>query len=256
MKVLIAALLMLICVGGAAAQERNFYNPKASYSVFAEYSNDSSHMIIGESANRKLFAAGVDYNRRLVGRSIFSWKYQVEVVPLELLRNPRLMRTTTFTVTGNPAFGTIPAGTFQSSALQARQCRSLSGSGNFYEPGSDGQLTVVGSYTFTSICTNPWTYGGGVSPLGQKVNFLPHSKIQPYVAMNAGFVAFAKTIPSDTATMFNFSFEFGGGVEWNSRSGGTWGVDYRYHHVSNAGRGMTNPGVDNGTFRVTHTFRR
>jgi hypothetical protein len=256
MRVLIMGLLTLICVRGAASQERNLYDAKTSYSVFVAYSNDSSHIIIGASENRRLLAAGVDYSRRLGGRSIYSWRYQAEVIPLELLQNPRLTRTTTFTVTGNPTSVTFPAGTFESSLLQQRQCQSGSGSGNLYGPGSDGQVVLVGNYTFSSICTNPWTYGGGVSPLGQKVNFLPHSRVQPYAVVNAGFVAFAKSVPSDTATMFNFSFEFGAGVEWNRRPGRSWSVDYRYHHISNAGRGESNPGVDNSTFRVSYGFGR
>ena len=88
------------------------------------------------------------------------------------------------------------------------------------------------------------------------MNFLPHNKVQPYVAVNAGFVAFAGTVPSSAATMFNFSFEFGGGVEWNARPGRAWSLDYRCHHISNAGRGMNNPGVDNGTLRLAYSFWR
>lgn len=256
MRGLILALLTLVCVRGGAAQEQNPYDAKTSYSVFVAYSNDSSHIIIGASENRRLLEAGVDYSRRLGGRSIFSWRYQAEVVPLELLQNPRLTSTSTFSAIGNPTSVAIPVGTFQTSLLQQRQCHSQSGSGTLYGPGSGGQIVPVESYAFSSICTDPWTYGGGVSPLGQKVNFLPHSRVQPYAVVNAGFVAFAKAVPADTATMFNFSFEFGAGVEWNRRPGRSWSLDYRYHHISNAGRGVSNPGVDNGTFRVAHSFGR
>jgi hypothetical protein len=256
MRPLIAALLILVGVRGATGQERGRYDPKSSYSVFTEYSNDSSHMIIGESENRRLFAAGVDYSRRMGERSIYSWRYQVEVIPLELLQNPRLTTTITNTLIGDPTSVGLPAGTIQYSSLQQKHCVSSSGSGTYYDLGANGQEIPVGTFTYTNACSGPWTYGGGVSPLGQKVNFLPRSRLQPYVAMNAGFVAFAETVPSYAATMFNFSFEFGGGVEWNARSGHAWSLDYRYHHISNAGRGRTNPGVDNGTFRLAHSFWR
>jgi hypothetical protein len=252
MRPLIAVLLILVCVRGAVGQERSRYDPKTSYTVFAEYSNDSSHIIIGEAENRRLFAAGVDYSRRMGGRSIYSWRYQVEVIPLELLQNPKLTTTVTNTVIGDPP----SAGTIQYSSLEQRRCTSNSGSGTYYGLGANGQEIPIGTFTYSNVCSSPWTYGGGVSPLGQKINFLPRGRVQPYVAMNAGFVAFAETVPSYAATVFNFSFEFGGGVEWNARSGHAWSLDYRYHHISNAGRGRANPGVDNGTFRLAHTFWR
>lgn len=260
MRSLVAVLLVLVSVSGAKGQEAHRYDPKTSYTVFAAYSNDSSPMIIGQSRNRKLFAAGVDYSRRLTGRSMYSWRYQIEVIPLMLLRNPLL--TTDITVTAingvNPVLVVgLPPGSYRVAALQSKQCTSYSGSGFEYgQTSTNGPVVPVTSYSLTAVCSNPWTYGGGVSPLGQKLNFLPKSRVQPYVAVNAGFAAFAATVPSNAATMFNFSFEFGGGVEWNARPGRAWSLDYRYHHISNAGRGVENPGVDNGTFRVAYSFWR
>lgn len=256
MRSLIAVLMILVCVRGAMGQERAGYDPMTSYSIFAAYSNDSSHIILGESENRRLFAVGVDYSRRLAGRSIYSWRYQVEVIPLELLQNPRITTTVINTAIGQQTPSDFPAGTIQYSSLQQRRCTSSSGSGTYFGLGANGQEIPVGTFTYTSVCSHPWTYGGGVSPLGQKVSFLPHNRVQPYLAANAGFVAFGGTVPSYAATMFNFSFEFGGGVEWNMRPGHAWSLDYRCHHISNAGRGMNNPGVDNGTVRLAYSFWR
>ena len=256
MRPLIAVLLTFIYVCETMGQERGHFDQKTSYSVFAAYSNDSSHIVLGVSEDRRLFEAGVDYSRRLGGRSIYSWTYQIEIIPLEVLQNPKLTTTVTNTPLGNPPPIDFPTGTFQYSGLQQRQCMSSSGSGTYFNLGENGQAIPVGTFTYSSVCSHPWTYGGGVSPLGQKVDFLPHSRVQPYVVANAGFVAFAGAVPLYSATMFNFSFEFGGGVEWNARAGHAWNLDYRYHHVSNAGRGTNNPGVDNGTFRLAHTFWR
>ncbi len=256
MRPFIAVLMILLYVRGAAGQERSQYNPKTSYTVFVAYSNDSSHMILGVADNRRLFAAGVDYSRRLAGRSIYSWRYQVEIVPLELLQNPKLTTTVINTPTGDPPSSEFPIGTIQYSSLQQRRCTSSSGTGTYFNLGENGQEIPVGTFTYTSVCSHPWTYGGGVSPLGQKVNFLPHNRVQPYVAVNAGFIAFAGAVPSSSATMFNFSFEFGGGVEWNARPGHALSLDYRCHHISNAGRGTNNPGVDNGTLRLAYSFWR
>ena len=256
MRAPVALLIALVCTLRSAGQERVHFDPKTSYSVFAAYSNDSSHIILGESENRRLFAAGIDYSRRLGGHSIYSWRYQIEVIPLELLQNPRLTTTSAYTLNGGPSSTGISLGGFQTSSLQPRQCQSESGSGTLYSAGDDGQANPIGTFSFAMVCSNPWTYGFGVSPLGQKVNFLPRGRIQPYIATNAGFVAFAGTVPSSHATMFNFSFEFGGGVEWNARPGRSWSLDYRCHHISNAGRGMENPGVDNGTLRLAYNFWR
>jgi Lipid A 3-O-deacylase (PagL) len=255
MRFLIALSLILICVRGATGQEWGQLDPKNSYSVFAAYSNDSSHMILGVSEHRRLLEAGVDYSRRLGSRSIYSWRYQIEVIPVELLQNPRLTTTVTNVAIGDPTSIDFLPGTFRFSAMQQRQCVSSGGSGTYFED-ENGQEIPVGTYLLTSVCSHPWSYGAGVSPLGQKVNFLPHSRAQPFVAVNAGFVAFTETVPSDMATMFNFSFEFGGGLEWNVRPGHALSLDYRCHHISNAGRGMENPGVDSGTFRLAYSFWR
>ena len=256
MRFLITVLLVLVCIRGAAGQERAQYDPMSSYSVFTAYSNDSSHMILGVSEKRRFFAAGVDYSRRLGGRSIFSWRYQIEMIPLVLLRNPKLTTTVTNTPIGDPTAGNFPAGTMQYSSLQQTRCSSSSGSGTYYQLGENGQEIPVGTFTYSSVCSNPWTYGFGLSPLGQRVNFLPHRGVQPYAVANAGFVAFANAVPLDSATRFNFSFEFGGGVQWYVRPGRAWSLDYRDHHISNAGRGFDNPGVDNGTLRLAYTFWR
>lgn len=249
----------LISIPAITAQEPRS-GPPNSYTIFAEYSNDSSRILIGESENRKLFAVGADFNRRLVRRRVFEWRYQVEIIPLMLLRNPLL--TTDITVAAISGVYPIsaegiPPGTYHFSDLQAKQCSNASGTG--YEFGTatpDGPEVPVWTYTFSGVCSNPWTYGGGVSPLGQKVNFLPRSRLQPFFAANAGLAAFSKVVPSDDATKFNFTFEFGGGLEWEAKPRQSWALDLRYHHISNAGRGLQNPGVDNATLKLSYTFAR
>jgi hypothetical protein len=247
---LVGALLGLSVLCGHA--QGSHFDPTNSYSAFVEYSNDSSHILLGESENRKLVAAGGSYSRKLRGNSVYSWRYQVDVLPLILLRDPSL--STTLTV--SPAAGSpipIPPQSSQYTQLTSRQCTSGSGSGNYYAV-ENGVSVIIATYNYTSACSDPWTYGAGISPLGQTINFRPRRKLQPFVAANAGFVAFAGTVPASDATQFNFSFEFGAGLQWNIKPRRAWSLDYRYHHISNAGRGKENPGVDNGTFRLACSF--
>ena len=75
MRALIVVLMVAAFVGRTEGQELKRFDPKTSYSIFAEYSNDSSRIMIGASQNRRLLAAGMDLSRRLAGRPMFSWRY-------------------------------------------------------------------------------------------------------------------------------------------------------------------------------------
>ncbi|MES2391088.1 MAG: acyloxyacyl hydrolase [Acidobacteriota bacterium] len=256
MKWMVAAGLLVTTVG-ALAQDRKF-DPKHEFSGFVEYSNDSSHMLIGQEENRKLLQVGVGYERRLKGNSIAAWRWEIDVQPLILLRNPLLTTDETVVYTGPPVtiYTGYPPGTYHFVVLANKDCETGSGTGQYYGTTSTGTTVPVETYTYSSVCTHPWTYGGGISPLGQTVNFFPKRRLQPMFMGNAGFVAFDKVTPSNNATMFNFSFEVGVGFQYFTRPGRAVTVDYRYHHISNAYRGQQNPGVDSGLLKVTYSFGR
>jgi hypothetical protein len=253
----IAMVALLLAAYAGSAQEHRF-DPKNEFSGFVEYSNDSSHILIGQERNRKLVQVGVGYARRLKSNGVAAWRWEVDVEPLVLLRNPVLTTDETVTYFGPPVVtltGYLP-GTYHFVVLENSECASSSGSGQYDGTTSTGATIPVENYAYTSVCTNPWTYGGGVSPLGQTVNFFPRRRLQPVFAANAGFVAFDKVTPSNYATMFNFSFEVGVGVQYFTRPGRAWTIDYRYHHISNAYRGQQNPGVDSGLLKLTYSFGR
>jgi hypothetical protein len=65
-----------------------------------------------------------------------------------------------------------------------------------------------------------------------------------------------RDVPVDDATRFNFTFEFGAGIEFFRDRHQSWSIDYRIHHLSNAYIGTYNPGVDNQIFRVTYSLGR
>ena len=93
-------------------------------------------------------------------------------------------------------------------------------------------------------------YGGGISPIGFKFNLARQRKVQPFFSATAGFVYSLDTIPVPVpeATRFNFTFDFGGGVQLFRSGGKALMLGYKLNHISNAGRPRVNPGVDMSVF--------
>jgi hypothetical protein len=115
------------------------------------------------------------------------------------------------------------------------------------------------STNVNGFCTNgrETVYGGGLSPLGLKLNFRREHRLQPFIASTAGFVASVRPVPVDIpgGTQFNFTFDFQTGVDWfNSSRNRAWRFGYKYQHISNAYRHSYNPGVDVHVFFVGYSF--
>jgi lipid A 3-O-deacylase PagL len=106
----------------------------------------------------------------------------------------------------------------------------------FIVPTGPGSLTVQRS--------RDHTYGAGLSPIGLKLNFRRKQVFQPFVSGTAGFLYFSKDVPVPGAKQFNFTFDFGGGVQIVRDSGRAITIGYKYQHISNAYRSPINPGVD------------
>ena len=100
-------------------------------------------------------------------------------------------------------------------------------------------------------------YGGGVDPIGLKMNFRRQHKLQPYIGANGGFVVSTRPVPVDTpgGTQYNYTFDAGAGVEVFSQSRrSSWKFGYRFQHISNAYRHNFNPGLDNNQFFIGYSF--
>jgi len=110
------------------------------------------------------------------------------------------------------------------------------------------------------ICTSgrETVYGGGINPVGLKMNFRRQHKFQPFIASTAGFVASVRPVPVDVmplGTQFNFTFDFQAGLEVFNRSRQrSWKLGYRFQHISNAYRHTYNPGVDAHEFYFAYSF--
>jgi hypothetical protein len=110
--------------------------------------------------------------------------------------------------------------------------------------------------TFTATDRHA-VYGGGINPLGLKLNFLRAHRFQPFWATSVGFVASVEPIPFDVpkATLLNFTFDLQAGFQvFNASRSRAWMFGYKFQHISNAYRSSVNPGVDLNVLFVGYSF--
>ncbi|MBV9927040.1 MAG: acyloxyacyl hydrolase [Acidobacteria bacterium] len=98
--------------------------------------------------------------------------------------------------------------------------------------------------------------GAGLSPVGFQVNFRRRERVQPFAQASGGFLYFGERVPDARGAQFNFTGDFGGGVQWKVSPRRAWTVGYRYHHVSNGYRADVNPGFDSNLFYVGFSIFR
>lgn len=106
-----------------------------------------------------------------------------------------------------------------------------------------------GGWIYIATGVSP-VYGFGMSPVGFKFHFLQGRHARVFLSASGGFLAFAENVPHPDARKFNFTFDFGGGVQIWARS--NWGVTlgYKLHHLSNANTADANPGLDASIFYI------
>jgi Lipid A 3-O-deacylase (PagL) len=91
-------------------------------------------------------------------------------------------------------------------------------------------------------------YGAGFNALGLKWNFEPHGRISPYLELGGGVLFSRQNVPTYTNNVnFTPSAAFGThflGAKYN------WSLELRYLHISNAGLGTFNPGLNTVEVRL------
>ncbi len=100
-------------------------------------------------------------------------------------------------------------------------------------------------------------WGGGVNPIGLKMNFRRTQKWQPYLAASGGFITSVRPVPVDVpgGTQYNYTFDVGAGVEvFSANRRSSWKIAYRFQHISNAYRVQFNPGLDNNQISIAYSF--
>lgn len=98
--------------------------------------------------------------------------------------------------------------------------------------------------------------GAGLSPVGFQINFRRRERVQPFAQGSGGFLYFGERVPDERGAQFNFTADFGGGVQWKTGARRAWTIGYRYHHVSNGYRADFNPGFDSNIFYVGFSIFR
>jgi len=111
---------------------------------------------------------------------------------------------------------------------------------------STRRFTVVptGNGGFTVTRTRKTVYGWGLAPIGLKFNFRRNRRVQPFANGTGGFLYFNEEVPVAGAARFNFTFDFGGGVQIVNSNHRAFTIGYKYTHISNGNRATLNPGVD------------
>ncbi len=100
------------------------------------------------------------------------------------------------------------------------------------------------NHKVTGFRAGATTYGGGATPLGMQVNLRNGHRVQPFFDAHGGVLYFTRQEPVPKSSQFNFTFNFGAGVQVFTGRHTSMLVGYKYHHISNNETAPENPGVD------------
>ncbi len=235
------------CAISAAQDVGEVYSHRKAFSGFVEYSNDSSHMLLGYADGRKISALGVGFEKRSFLSNGAAGSWIAEVRPLMSVTDPT-MKGFLLQFPTQPAYSGVvdfstavpvdrPVTTQPMSVLLVSQNQVYAGTATY----------IGGTRT---------TYMSAFSPLGYKLSLFPHRRMQPFVTGLGGFAVAPRDVPVFNSAAVNFTFEFGGGVEVFQSGTRSTRLEYRYHHLANVGNGAVNPGIDSGVFKVSYAFGR
>jgi opacity protein-like surface antigen len=233
-----AAVSALFCAS-IQAQEPFRLDATQSFGFSTTYSPDSSHILIGDAEQRRIWTLGVEYTHLLHQGHRFRFDYEGSIMPLYEETDP-FESGTTFTVEGQKV--TLPQ-------TPERLIYAIRGPvGTFLSPGGSTEPVYA-------LLGREDTYAAAFAPLGARVSAFPSRRIQPTFSLDLGFVVSARDLPIEDSSWFNFMFSFGPGVQFFTSPNASLRLEYLYRHASNAGLGDQNPGVDQGVTRITLSRR-
>ena len=235
------------CAVSTAQEIGGYYSHQRAFSGFVEYSNDSSHMLLGYADGRKINAVGFGFEKRSFLANNLAGAWIAEVRPFMSITDPT-EKGFILKFPQQPAYSGVID--FTSAVPVDKPVTN--------QPVNVVMVTQNQLYagTATYIPGTRTTYMSAFSPLGYKLSLSPHRRVQPFVTALAGFAVAPRDVPVFNSSAVNYTFEFGGGVELYQTGSRSCRFEYRYHHLANVGNGAENPGVDSGVYKVTYTFGR
>ncbi len=91
--------------------------------------------------------------------------------------------------------------------------------------------------------------GIGLVPLRVTVPFTGRSEFNyPFFDTGFGFLLFEKQFPNNKGTLLNVTIDASIGYNFRISDNSSLAIGYRFHHLSNAGTGNVNPGIDSNMF--------
>ncbi|MDQ3687654.1 MAG: acyloxyacyl hydrolase [Acidobacteriota bacterium] len=107
-------------------------------------------------------------------------------------------------------------------------------------------------------------YAAGLAPIGLQLNFARRRRVQPFASGSVGFLYFKEVIPDNRSIVFpdergaqfNYTADFGGGIQVFTRPRRALTFGYKYHHISNGFRAPVNPGFDSNLFYAGYSIFR
>jgi len=228
-----------LCCSSLHSQEPFRLDAIHSFGFSTTFSPDSSHILIGDAEQRRIWTLGVEYSHLLHQGRRFRFDYEGSIMPLYEETDP-FVSGTTFVLNGAPVIFAQPPMRVIYVAHEPV--------GTFLTPGG----TSVPIY---DLAGREDTYAAAFSPLGVRVSAFPRRRIQPSLSLDLGFVVSARDLPIEDSSWFNFLFSFGPGLQFFTSPNVSLRVEYLYRHASNAGLGDQNPGVDQGVTRLTLSRR-
>jgi len=239
----LSAVLLCLPSFAGAQQPEQAYSRLNTFSAFTEYSNDSTHIILGTAMNRKIGALGIQYQRRLVHRRPLDLYYEAEIRPAMLESDP------------------VEAVTIISLAPVAGSSIEGQGAVVVCHPsnGPVNTITVQGTtYVFyqQTTCGRRAVIEQGFAPAGIRINLAPRHPLQLTFSTNAGYMFSTQEVPVPEAGSFNYTFDFGGGLEYSLSHTRSVRLEYQVQHFSNKETAYQNPGVDSGFIKLTFGFGR
>ena len=114
----------------------------------------------------------------------------------------------------------------------------------------DVVLPDGGSFQTNEQTGSKPVYGAGISPFGFKLRIGSSPRIRFFGASSVGGLWFTRNVPVPDARRFNFTFEYGGGIELGRAQQRTITIGYKFHHLSNANSAAFNPGLDSDVLYI------